>query len=145
MPDSILILTNTKALGSALMLAAKAAVKDERAIFAMTYQESIALLTPQRIRETGFFILDLFRDYPGGSRAEGIVLARRWMPRTPCLIVSPLYLSRQIDCPGYWDVEANDTLPERISHILVNPHLCRRGLNELERLFSTHLKLPPQH
>lgn len=145
MSDSILILTNTKALGSALMLAAKAAVKDKRAIFAMTYQESIALLTPQRIRETGFFILDLFRDYPGGSRAEGVVLARRWMPRTPCLIVSPLYLSRQIDCPGYWDVEANDTLPERISHILINPYLPAQGLEKVEKCFSNYLKLPPQH
>ncbi len=145
MSDSILILTNTKALGSALMLAAKAAVNDERPIFAMTYQESIALLTTQRIRETGFFILDLFRNYPGGQRAEGIVLAKRWMPRIPFLVVSPLYLSAKLGCPGYWDVSADDPLTERMRQISFDPQICIRGFEKLEQSFSGYLELPPQH
>ena len=145
MPRSILIITDKPALGTALTHAARIASSDEDSVHTMIYRETIALLTPERIRETDFFILDLFREYPGGTRAEGITLARRWMPRTPCLIISPLYLSAEIGCPGYWDVSATDTLPERIEHILSRPHLCSRGFDRLTSRFSDYLELPPQH
>jgi hypothetical protein len=145
MAQSLLILTNTPALGLALRHSARHALGDDISLASMTYQESIALLTPRRIQETDMFILDLFRDYPGGLRAEGVVLAQRWLPRTPCLIVSPLYLAHELQCPAYWDVAAEDSLIARIRQIRDAPFLCRRNFERLTQRFERYLALPPQH
>jgi len=87
-PISTLVITNGEALGMALTRAAQAVLGKHSPVFSITYAETIALLTPQHIKETDFFILELLRTYPGGQRAEGIVLAERLIYRKPFLIVS---------------------------------------------------------
>ena len=144
-PISYLILTNTEPLGLSLIRAVRTAAGNDVPAFAMTYAESIVLLNPQRIEETDFFILDLFRDYPGGRRAEGIVLAERWLHRKPFLVISPLYLAEKISCPGYWDISSSDSLIDRIIHIASSPHLCIEGFEVLKNRFTQLLTLPPQH
>lgn len=142
---SYLIITNREPLGLSMTCAVRAAVGRDVPVFSMTYAESLALLTPQRVKETDFSILDLFRDYPGGRRTEGVVLAERWMYRKPFLVVSPLHVSQQIQCLGYWDTEAKDTLIERIQLILDVPQLCIDGFERMKRGFIRMLELPPQH
>ncbi len=142
---SCLIITNNELLGLSLTRVARAAVGQDAPVFSITYAESLALLTPQRIRETDFFILELFRDYPGGRRAEGVVLAKRWMYRKSFLIVSPLHVSQQIQCPGYWDTEAKDSLVDRIHQIMSTPRYCNEGFDRMKERFMRMLELPPQH
>lgn len=142
---SCLIITNHEPLGLSLTRVARAAVGQDAPVFSITYAESLALLTPQRIKETDLFILELFRDYPGGRRAEGVVLAERWRYRKPFLIVSPLYLAQQIQYPGYWDTAAKDSLTDRIHHLYNSPQQCNEGFDRMKARFMRMLELPPQH
>jgi len=144
-PLSCLILTDGEALGFSLTRVLHVATSPEARIFSLTYAESPALLTPQRIDEADLLVLDLFREYQGGIRAEGVVLAERWMRRKPFLIVSALYLSEQLRCPGYWDVAARDSLIDRVQAILRFPRECGNGFERVKARFHRFLALPPQH
>ena len=46
------------------------------ALRAMTYENLRALLTPRVMRSTNLFVLDLFRSYSTGLRAEGMAVAQ---------------------------------------------------------------------
>lgn len=127
------------------MRTVRAAVGRDLPVYSITYAESLALLTPTRVEETELFILELFRDYPGGCRAEGVVLAERWRYRKTFLIVAPLHVAHQIKCPGYWDTAAEDPLVERIRHILSFPQQCNAGFEKVQERFAQMLALPPQH
>nr|VFJ43653.1 MAG: hypothetical protein BECKDK2373B_GA0170837_100616 [Candidatus Kentron sp. DK] len=142
---SCLILTDSEALGLSLTRVLRVAMGRDAPVFSLTYAESPALLTPQRIDESDVLVLDLFREYPGGIRAEGVVLAERWMYRKPFLIVSPLSISQQLRCPGYWDIEAEDSLVHRVQHTLRFPRECTEGFEHVKKRFGRFLALPPQH
>nr|VFJ45720.1 MAG: hypothetical protein BECKDK2373C_GA0170839_101243 [Candidatus Kentron sp. DK] len=142
---SCLILTDSEALGLSLTRVLRATMGRDTSIVSITYAESPALLTPRRIEEANLLVLDLFREYPGGIRAEGVVLAERWMYRKPFLIVSPLYISQQLRCPGYWDIEAEDSLVDRVQHTLRFPRECTEGFEHVKKRFGRFLALPPQH
>ena len=144
-PISTLVITNGEALGMALTRSAQSVVGKHSSVFSITYAETIALLTPQRIKETDFFIMELLRTYPGGQRAEAIVLAERLIYRKPFLIVSPLHLARKIHCPAYWDTEAGEPLTDRIRHVLSGPKQCTENFDRLKDSFSGMMALPPQH
>jgi hypothetical protein len=127
------------------MRSVRTAVGRDVPVFSITYTESLALLTPQRVEETDLFILELFRDYPGGHRAEGVVLAERWRYRKPFLIVAPLHVAHQVQCLGYWDTAAEDSLVGRIRRILSFPERCNEGFERIQERFAQMLALPPQH
>lgn len=142
---SFLIITNQEPLGLSLTRVVQKTVGQDTPVFPITYDKSPTLLSPLRMKNTDFLILDLFRDYPAGRRAEGIILAERWLFRKPFLIVSPLHIALTLECPGYWDTQSSDNLDERISHILNTPRSCNEGFDRVKVLFSRLLKLPPQH
>jgi len=142
---SVLIITNHTSLGLALTRSAQSVVEKHSPVFSITYTETMALLTPSRIKETDFFIMELLRTYPGGQRAEGVVLAERLIYRKPFLIVSPLHLAQKIQCPGYWDTEAKDSPVDRIRGLLNFPHQCTEGFERMKANFSRMMELPPQH
>nr|VFK24710.1 MAG: hypothetical protein BECKMB1821G_GA0114241_100946 [Candidatus Kentron sp. MB]VFK27022.1 MAG: hypothetical protein BECKMB1821I_GA0114274_10026 [Candidatus Kentron sp. MB]VFK74938.1 MAG: hypothetical protein BECKMB1821H_GA0114242_101247 [Candidatus Kentron sp. MB] len=144
-PPSGLIITDQEALGISLTRILRAVMDRNAQVFSITYAESPALLTPQRINDTDFLVLELFRDYPGGIRAEGLVLAERWMYRKPFLIVSPLHVSREIRCPGYWDTQAKDCLAQRIRYLISAPKECVKRFEQIKERFGRFLTLPPQH
>lgn len=140
-----LILTDREPLGEALRRAAQAALGPKATIYTMTYHESIALLTSRRSEETDFAILELFRIYAGGNRAEGLVLAERWKHQRPSLIVSPLHVARELACPGYWDPSDPDPLVDRIRWIAAFPGQANEGRGRLLNHFRGSLDVPPQH
>ncbi|CAG1023378.1 hypothetical protein MTYM_02408 [Methylococcales bacterium] len=142
---TVMVITNSEPLSISLINAARLASNPELSAYAITYSESLTFLTPRRVEEIDFFILELFRLYPGGQRAEGLVLADRWKYRKSFLIVAPLYVSHQIRCPGYWDAAAEDSLVERIHHIMSFPERCLQGFEKLQERFSQMRNLPPQH
>jgi hypothetical protein len=142
---AILVMTDGESLSQALTRTARLVAGSDTQVYSITYAESPALLTLERVEKTEFFILELFRRYPGGQRAEGVVLAERWRYRKPFLIVSPLHLAHQIQCPGYWDTAAKDSLVERIRHILSFPERCKQRFDMIQEHFGRMLTLPPQH
>lgn len=111
---------------------------------AITYRECEVQLG-HLVEETDLFILELFRHYPGGTRAEGVTLAQRLALRGKAsLIVSPLYVPA-LQQSGYWDVACGDTLEERIQKFVANPRLALEKLDELAKYFGAFLEIPPQH
>lgn len=114
-------------------------------VFSMTFAECQTFLTAKRIEETDLFVLELFRSYAGGPRAEGVVFARRLRHRTRFLIISALHLSKELKCFRYWDTAAEDTLGERARDVLNAPDVYADGLDRLEKCFERLLKVPQQH
>lgn len=111
---------------------------------AITYQECEIQLG-HLVGETDLFILELFRHYPGGMRAEGVTLAQRLALRGKAsLIVSPLYVPA-LHQLGYWDVACADTLEEHIQKFVANPGFAMEKLDELVNYFGGLLDIPPQH
>lgn len=79
-----------------------------------TYENFIGLLTPRLIRDTDIFLLELWRTYPMGLRAEGmsvaeVLIQRRAVP----LVISSLAFGPELDLPWYWDLGSVDTLVQR--------------------------------
>lgn len=114
-------------------------------VSSMTFAECQTFLTAERIEETDLFVLELFRSYAGGLRAEGVVLARRLRHRARYLIISALHLAKGLNCMGYWDTAAEDTLGERVRNVLNTSDTCRDGLDRLEECFGQLMKIPQQH
>ena len=62
-----------------------------------TYDRFASLLSPRLLRNTDLAILDLWRRYPSGLRAEGIAVAETLARlRLKALVVSPLALAVKI-------------------------------------------------
>ncbi len=145
--SNILAITDRESLGAAVQRLLRAKLGNAVAVSAFTYFESLTFLTPERVADTDLFVLELFRHYQGGLRAEGMVLAQRLVRRGKrTLVISPLSLGRQKNCRGYWDVASSDTLAERLQELILSGHLTPQSeWDYLRRCFSSFLDLPPQH
>ena len=67
----------------------------------VTYEGFRGLLSERLLRETDLFVLDLWRTYPTGLRAEGGAVAEELAKqRCRSLIVSPLCLKLDHRLPG---------------------------------------------
>lgn len=109
------------------------------------WSQSPALLRPDTLKECDLVVAELFRTYDHGTRAEGVILAERFHGQPPFLIIAPRYRSHEIDCPGYWDVAAEDSLLNRIRSILKNPLAAQQNFERLQAAMSRYLAIPKQH
>lgn len=109
------------------------------------WSQSPALLRPETLRQSDLVVAELYRKYEYGIRAEAVVLAERCAGQPPLLIIAPRYCSHEIDCPGYWDVAAKDTLKDRVTTLLQNPARALRHFERLKSAFAHHLAVPKQH
>ena len=142
-PKSILILTDHQALADSLLRIVRA-VFAEDIVKASTYMKTPGILST-RLTDTDILILGLFRQYPGGLRAEGVALAALLTPRgKKVLVVSPLHIPRLANNPAYWDTASATTLSWRLSH-LADCSSQRAALVEMQRIFDPTLRIPPQH
>ena len=142
---NVVVITDSTELGRWIQRILDLRFAATAAVFSITYSESNVLLTPDRIKETSLFVLELFRSYPGGLRAEGLVLADRWRRHKPCLVVSPLHLAAELRCEGYWDTASEDTLAARAERIVRLPERRYGGFDRMLHCFEPMLKIPPQH
>jgi hypothetical protein len=142
----LLVLTNANPLGNVIFDLAKNGLGADARIFRMTYSDCVTQLSRELIEETDLFVVELFREYPGGLRAEGVFLAERMVRRGKrALIISAVFLAQQLGCHSYWDVSSTDTLIARIIDRLM---ATRPQLVEFERLsnvFAAWLEIPSQH
>ena len=145
--SNMLVITDKQPLGAAIQRLLHARFGKTVAVSAFTYFESLMFLTPERVEDTDLFVLELFRHYRGGLRAEGVVLAQRLGRRGKrTLVISPLSLGRQKICRGYWDVASSDTLADRLQDFTLRGHPAPPSeWDYLHRCFSSFLALPPQH
>lgn len=119
---------------------------DRAAIFSLIYSNCIRQLTSDLIAQTDLFVLELFRQYPGGLRAEGVALAEKLARRGKrSLIVSPLFLAQHLRCDCYWDVASKDSLAARVARVGTSARPLSTEIKILLDFFAPHLAIPPQH
>lgn len=142
----MLVVTNAESLGQVLLRLMEQELDANVRILRLTYSDCINQLTRDLIVQTDFFILELFRQYPGGLRAEGLALAERFARHGKgSLIISPLFLAQQVGCHLYWDASSSEPLMDRILNQMMNSRPDHIELDRLTNIFAQFLELPPQH
>jgi len=77
------------------------------------------MLSPRLLGGTDLFVLELWRTYPTGLRAEGLAVAEELIrQRARPLVVSPLALGNESGVPWYWDLGSEDSLGARCAGLL---------------------------
>lgn len=116
----------------------------------VTYDGFRGMLNPRLLRETDLFIFDLWRTYPTGIRAEGLVVAEELLRlRSRALVVSPLSLSAENSPRWYWDLSATDSIQERCKEMVQKgfsfSHSAKRSSAELRQIMHDYLAKPQGH
>lgn len=84
-----------------------------------TYEGFRGMLSPRLLGSTDLFVLELWRTYPTGLRAEGLAVAEELIrQRARPLVASPLALGSESGVPWYWDLASEDTLEARCVGLL---------------------------
>jgi len=143
---TIVTITEQRALGESIARIINRKFDPAPDVRRLTYRECNAVLSPAFIEDADLCILDLFRTYPGGRRAEGVALGE-WIARRdrPVLIISPLAIAETIDCHCYWDVSHAEELGLRIARLLARHYEPEDDLATLRRIFGVLMEIPPQH
>ena len=83
------------------------------------YDRFGTLLSPCMLQSTSLIIVDLWRTYPTGLRAEGVAVAEALARfQLNALIVSPLALSLNPPVSSYWDLASGISLPDCVRNLL---------------------------
>lgn len=115
-----------------------------------TYEDCRSLLTQRVLQVTSLFVLELWRSYTTGWRAEGVAVAEQLMRIGAApLIVSPLSLGEKLRVSCYWDLASGDTFTARAAMTLRSSGSrirgSRGGIDFLKRTFCDHLAKPAGH
>ena len=139
---SMLILTDLEELGRVVQAIALKAGFDAEA---RTYAEfrSRPLMEDE---DFDLVVLDLLRIQEGHLWAQGLsLLGSKSFANKRCLVISPLLLSEQIDCHGYWDVEAHDSLLDRMTALAGGLASPERNRGQLLARFEHLMARPKGH
>ncbi|MDR3089132.1 MAG: hypothetical protein LBU39_04865 [Desulfobulbaceae bacterium] len=111
----IFIIGDSPIFGRALRLSLEA--HGRTPIRDATYETLV--LTPAVFAETALFVIELWRKYPTGLRAEGLAVAEELRRcGTAALVVSSLSLGNGIYGAWYWDIASPDSMAERCQSLL---------------------------
>jgi hypothetical protein len=115
-----------------------------------TYEGFRGMLSPRLLACTDLFVLELWRTYPTGLRAEGLAVAEELIrQRARPLVVSPLALGNESGVPWYWDLGSEDSLEVRCAGLLrIAPKRWMHGeasSDRLKELLGAYLAKPQGH
>ena len=117
----VLIVGDTAAFGRVISAIMDSEDLDRPIIRHTTYDSFQGMLIPRVLRETNLFVLELWRTYSTGLRAEGLAVAEELIrQRSLPLVVSPLAFADTLDLAWYWDMAARDSLAARCKRLLRN-------------------------
>jgi hypothetical protein len=123
-------------------------------LFGQTISRLLSARTPaswslrQRLlQDNDLAVLELWRRYPGGLRAEGLAVAETLARlQLRALVVSPLALALNPPVAGYWDLATEVSLPDRIDALLRSDQLPSQVLpEEIKQPLATFLQAPDGH
>jgi hypothetical protein len=146
-PAEILIVGDTPAFGRTISAIVRGSARQLNRFRHTTYASLRGILSPRLLRETDLFILELWRSYSTGLRAEGLAVREELSKhRVRSLVISPLSLASEVDQAWYWDIGAQETLPHRCERLLIN----RVGITPtsdhcLEKWLAPYLAKPVGH
>lgn len=112
-----------------------------------TYEGFRGMLSPRLFQETDLFVLDLWRTYPTGIRAEGIAVAEQLARQhAKSLVVSPLSIGRGEGTPGYWDIGSQHSLTQSCLLTMKEGSRSSAVLSRaVKERFSRFLTVPTGH
>jgi hypothetical protein len=115
-----------------------------------TYERFSGMLTQRMLRETDLFVLELWRTYPTGLRAEGLAVAQELRRlRSKALVISPLFVAGEVNLPWYWDLGATDSVDARCTNLLLSSGQTERSeelsLAILRNYLRDYLAKPQGH
>jgi hypothetical protein len=145
--SEVVIVGDTLAFGKVLASLLNEGVGQPFHIRHATYENFGRMLGPRILRDTGLFVLELWRTYPTGIRAEGLAVAKElaWW-KVPCLVVSPLTLGAEVKASWYWDLGSSESLGERCGKLLrARGGFSLGGFDRLDKLLATYLEKPVGH
>lgn len=139
MRATLVTIADTDETARTLDLYLRSSLGEDTDSYFMTYRRT--LLSGTLVRRMDLLILELLARDNEGYRAEGIFGAEKWaMSRKRVLIVSGAARSDSIDCPGYWDLAAQDLLSERIRRLIDAPPIRIADLAGLKKQFSRYCR-----
>lgn len=140
----VAVITDGGGLCDVLMHHAKAVFGDNN-VRGFLYVESEVYL-PRLLDECGYFVLELFRNYPGGLRAEGVALGSNLAQRGKRAIVfSPLCIEGRISSPCYWDTADARSPREALKDLRNGDSASPQEWRGMREVFAKLLPIPPQH
>lgn len=141
---TVAVITDGEALQSVLMRHAEAVFGAGNTRGILYNQSDIHLV--RLMQECDLFLLDLFRQYPGGLRAEGVALGFHLARREKrVLIFSPLSLSPNLSLKCYWDIADARSPRQAMEEMLTAAPELEQDWQRIKSVFHGLLKIPPQH
>ncbi len=112
----------------------------------MTYRDKSARLSGALYQQVDLFILEMFRSYDSGLRAEAIPVAQvLWKNGKKAVIVSGSAKGEQIDSPIYWDLGSRVSLLEVIKGVVDQMIDVEKELRKLKEVFKEYCFTPSHH
>lgn len=131
----LLIVGDTQQFGRTISLILDDAGNKKWTIRHTTYEAFRGMLSPQLFKETDLFILDLWRSYPTGIRAEGIAAAEQLARQNArFLVVSPLSIGQGEHIPGYWDIASTMPLSQHCEILLKDGNRKLQNVSEVLKI-----------
>jgi len=142
----VVFLGNSSSLGKSCKRLVKNTLGINIDFFHITYQQACSHLSDELLADANLFILELFRNYTGGLRVEGIALGEKLASKgKKVLVISPLSLKEHVDNPCYWDVASNINLTQKIVSILNSATEPKSQITRLRDQLGHLLEIPRQH
>ena len=109
---------------------------------------SVPLCSFELIKQTSLFVLEFFRRYPTGLRAEGLTVATRLLDaRRPIVLVSPAIIDMEQRLQFLWTPDSQRTLSsicETALHAAVTKE-SRSSLKRIADRLGKYLDIPTGH
>jgi hypothetical protein len=100
----------------------------------MTYHDT--RYSPELVRQTDLFVLDLFATDSRGLYTEGIFVAEKWLSfGKRVLVLSGAACAGVVNSHLYWDLEADGDLGVRITSLLEGPLPKAHDLTSVKAYF----------
>lgn len=116
----IVVIMETELAARAVARCLETTLGDAVETVSMTYRHSH--MSRELMLRTDLFVLDVFNRDRLGPRAEGVFVAERFAAAGyRSLLCTASARADQVACRLYWDVAAEDNLPERVLRNLEQP------------------------
>ncbi len=107
----------------------------------MTYKHRV--LSGRLFHQADVFVLDLFGHDDLGYRAEGLIIAEKWIKAgKKVLVVSGAAKASIVDITWYWDLGAKDLLHDRLATIIQLPVPEPEIFKPLRKIFHVYCRKP---
>ena len=143
---TIVTITDSEGLAIALNRYLRCMHGDDIESCYMTYQNKSAQLSGALYQQADVFILEMFRSYDLGLRAEAIPVAENlWNNGKKAVIVCGSAKGENIRSSIYWDMGSRVSFCELLKGVTTQVIDCENELSKLKEIFKEYCFTPSHH